>query len=172
MGGSQGAKSINEAAIGTIEYFKDNDNIQIILQTGEKNYKDVIEKLGEFPKNALIRPYFENMVLPLLASDIVVSRAGSLSISEICACGLPSILVPYPHSAANHQEHNAKKMEELGATLCVEDKDLSADVLTALISDILQNPNKLTTMHSCALAEAKVDAIENIVEQLFLALEK
>jgi len=169
MGGSQGAKSINESAVSVINHFKGNDNIQIILQTGDKNYADVMSKLGEVPPNVLIKPYFENMILPLLAADIAVSRAGSLSISELCASGLPSILVPYPYSAADHQKFNAKKMEEIGAALYLEDEDLSTEKLTGMIEDIIYNPNKLATMCSCASAEARPNAAKEIAEQIIEA---
>lgn len=172
MGGSQGAKSICDAAIGTIGHFKDSPNIQIILQTGVKNYDDTLAKLGNIPQNTLIRPYFNDMALPLVSSDVAVSRAGSLSISELCACGLPSILIPYPHSAADHQKRNAQKMEELGAALFLDDKDCSSDNLIDMINEIILNPNKLSTMQSCAAAEAKPNATKEITEELMKVARK
>ena len=91
-------------------------NIQIIFQTGKKNYNDITEHLKqiypawETDKNLIIKPYFDNMISVLKSSDIVVSRAGSLSISELCACGVATVYIPYPYAAADHQRKNAKSI--------------------------------------------------------------
>ena len=134
MGGSQGAKAINNLVIPILKDLLDFD-IQVIFQTGTKNYDKVISELSDIfenykeYKNLIIQPYFDEMAIPLKASDMVISRAGSLSISEICACSLASILIPYPHAAANHQYKNAKAIEKLGAGLCFEEKDITSELL-------------------------------------------
>lgn len=143
MGGSQGAKTINEAAIAFIRHFKDNENIQIIFQTGKKNFEDVKNSLGDIPGNVLAAPYFDKMHLPVLAADIVVSRAGSLSISEILAAKKPSILVPYPYAAADHQRVNAREIEKLGASLYIEDSNLNGNVLIDMVSGLISNKESL-----------------------------
>ncbi len=159
MGGSQGAKTINNAAIGLIGKYLNNKNVKIIFQTGKKNYADVKEyiknKLGlDFDNdgnvagynNFIIRPYFEKMYLPILASDIVVSRAGSLSISEILAAKKPSILVPYPYAAADHQRKNAKEVEKTGSAVYVEDNDLNSEILGKILDDFMQDEIALHVM--------------------------
>ena len=83
------------------------------------------------------------MYLPVLAADIVVSRAGSLSISEILAARKPSVLVPYPYAAADHQRVNAREIEKLGASLYVEDSELNGDTLIEIISGLISNREKL-----------------------------
>lgn len=170
MGGSQGAKTLNIAAIELIEYFKNNENLQIILQTGAKNYDEVLknvkEKLAEIPKNIIIAPYFDDLSIPLSASDLVISRAGSLSISEICAIGLPSILVPYPYSAADHQRLNAKIMEEIGASIYIDDSHCSGENLIKSVNEILFDPIKLDPMRIKAKKQSKPDATKNIIEKL------
>ncbi len=149
MGGSQGAKSINSAAIGAIKYFKDNKNVKIIFQTGKKNYEGVIASLQEQDcavetlENAVIRPYFDKMYLPILAADIIISRAGSLSISEILAAKKPSILIPYPYAAADHQRKNAREIEKTGAALYIEDSDLTPEILIKTIEELILNDKKL-----------------------------
>ena len=123
MGGSQGARSINDAAVEILKTLSSTYNVQIIFQTGKKNFERVIEQLiriypeYESDKNLLVKPYFEDMVTVLKASDIAVSRSGSLSISEICASGIAPIFVPYPHAAADHQRKNAKFMVDKNAGL-------------------------------------------------------
>lgn len=101
MGGSQGAKSINNTTIELLKEFSQELNLQVIFQTGKKNYEDVIERVRQiYPafeqdKNLIIKPYFMDMISVLKSSDIVVSRAGSLSLSEICASETAPILIPF-----------------------------------------------------------------------------
>ncbi len=166
MGGSQGAKTLNEAAVHLIKHFASSDKLNIILQTGAKNYDDVIAMLGEIPENTTVAPYFDDMSIPLAASDLVVSRSGSLSISEICAVGLPSVLVPYPYSAADHQRLNAKVMENLGASTVLEDGKCDGETLLELVNNTIFDDAKLRQMRTAALDFAKPDATKNILEKL------
>lgn len=172
MGGSQGAKSVNSAAANLLKELSQNYNLQIIFQTGKKNYEKVYFKLKEtYPefekdKNIILKPYFDNMSTVLKASDIAVSRAGSLSLSELCVCGIASILIPYPHAAADHQRKNAKFMVEKRAALYLEDADTTKDTLKIAIEKLLDNPEKLKMIQQNALNLAKPDATQNIVTQL------
>ena len=120
----------------------------------------------ESDKNLLIRPYFDDMVSVLKASDIAVSRAGSLSLSEIQAAGLASILIPYPHAAADHQRKNAKFMVEMDASLYLEDSETDENRLGEKITALLDNPEKLLELQTNALKLAKYDGVQKIVEQL------
>ncbi len=177
MGGSQGAKTVNTAAIGLVEHYKNIDNVKIIFQTGKKNFDVVIEELkrrisGDFnagvdnfeSKNAIIRPYFEKMYLPILAADVVVSRAGSLSISEILAAKKPAILVPYPYAAADHQRMNAREIEKLGAAIYVEDADLTENWLIGTVEDLRKNPEKLAALRKKAEGEIAENPTFKILE--------
>ena len=172
MGGSQGARTINDASVDILKKLSKEFNLQIIFQTGKKNFERVIEQLikiypeYECDSNLIVRPYFEDMVTVLKASDIAVSRAGSLSISEICASGAASILVPYPHAAADHQRKNAKYMEEKGASLYIEDDELNADTLLEDILLLVKNSDKLSKLQQKALLLAKYDAADAICGKL------
>lgn len=172
MGGSQGAKSINNAAVSILKTLSKEYDIQIIFQTGKKNYEDVIIKLREeYPdfesdKNLIIKPYFDDMVYVLKASDIAVSRAGSLSLSELCACSIASILIPYPHAAADHQRKNAQFMVQKRAALYLEDADTTKDTLLIAIEQIIDNKEKLETIQKNANSLAKVDATSAITAQI------
>ncbi len=171
MGGSQGAMSINNAAVCLLKKLSQN-NIQVIFQTGKKNFERVIEQLlkiypeYEKDKNLIIRPYFDNMAEVLEASDIAVSRSGSLSLSEIEAAGIAPILVPYPHAAADHQRKNAKFLVEKGAALYIEDCEINEKNLSDMLFSLINSPEKLAQMQNCALQLAKYDAAELIVKQL------
>lgn len=171
MGGSQGAMSINNAAVGLLQKLSEN-NIQIIFQTGKKNFQRVIEQLikiypeYEHDKNIIIKPYFDDMVTVLKASDIAVSRSGSLSLSEIEAAGIAPILVPYPHAAADHQRKNAKFLVEKNAALYIEDNEISTKTLSDKLYSLINSPENLAQMQQNTLALAKYDAAEMIVKQL------
>lgn len=168
MGGSQGAKSINIAAVELIKELSQDFGVQVIFQTGRKNYDDVIERLKQFyplyeqDKNLIIRPYFDNMISVLKAGDIVISRAGSLSLSEICASNLAAILVPYPYAAANHQRINAKFLLERGACIYLEDSELEPNRLREILVELIKNPTKVSYLKQNSSVLAKFDATEQI----------
>lgn len=172
MGGSQGAKSIDNATIGMLKNLLEKYNIQIIFQTGAKHYDNTVSQLKEiYPefednKNLLIKPYFDDMVTVLKSSDIAVSRAGSLSLSEICACSIAPILIPYPYAAADHQRKNAKSLLNKDACLYLEDEDTNSENLMQKIEELLSNPEKLHQIQENTGKLAKLDATEKIVEQL------
>lgn len=169
MGGSQGARAINDAAVECLKKLSQND-IQVIFQTGKKNFERVIEQLlkvypeYESDKNLIIKSYFDDMVTVLKASDIAVTRSGSLSISEICATSIAPIFVPYPHAAADHQRKNAKFMVEKGAGLYIEDSDITPELLYENILSL--NGERLLELQKNSFVLAKFDGVEKILEQL------
>lgn len=170
MGGSQGAQSINNTVLEVLKEFVQDKNLQIIFQTGKKNYDEIIEKLKliypafEQESSLIIKPYFDDMISVLKASDIVISRAGSLSLSEICASGAAPILIPYPHAAANHQRINAKCLLDMGACVYLEDKELDPNKLRETVFSLLDNPVKMNYIRQNTSHLAKFDALEKIVE--------
>ena len=169
MGGSQGAKGINDKFIPIIKNLLNND-IQIIFQTGMKNYDNVVSELEKlFPEyddyhGLIIKPYFDEMVYPLKASDVAISRAGSLSISEICACSLASILIPYPHAAQNHQLKNAISLEKTGAAICIEEKDVTPEILQEKIISLKTSKEFLEKMKQNAYKNSHLNATDNILK--------
>ena len=172
MGGSQGAKAINTNVVELLKELVQENNIQVIFQTGKRNYNEVIEKLKliypnwENENRLIIKPYFSDMVSVLKASDIVISRAGSLSLSEICASSIAPILIPYPYAAANHQRINAKCLLEKGACIYLEEKGLDPNILRETILNLVKNPVKMDYLKQNTFFEAKFDATEKIVEYL------
>lgn len=172
MGGSQGARSINDGAVEVMQNLSKDYDIQIIFQTGKKNFERVIEQLLKvYPeyaadKNLLIKPYFDDMVTVLKASDIAVSRSGSLSLSELSASGIASILVPYPHAAADHQRKNARYLEAKGAALYLEDEEVCGKTLSEMILSLINSPDKLQKLQDNALSLAKFDGVDMIANRL------
>ena len=172
MGGSQGANSINNAAVEILKTLSKDFDMQIIFQTGKKNFAKVEEKLSiAYPdykndKKIIVKPYFNDMVTILKASDIAVSRAGSLSISELNASGIATIFVPYPFAAADHQRRNAKFMVEKGAGLYLEDSEITGETLLALIKELIENKEKLQTIQENTKKLAVFDGTEKIAKLL------
>ena len=169
MGGSQGAKTINTAMARLLKTLVDDFNAFVIMQTGKKNIDEVTIELEEiYPEfknnpNIMVRPYFDEMVYPLKASDVVIARAGSVSLTEILQCNLASILVPYPYAAQDHQRKNAKEMCEKGVSLYLEDSECSEENLLFKIKEIL---SKIEPMSTRAKELAKTNPTEEIVKQL------
>ena len=171
MGGSQGAKKINDAAVHILKELS-CQNIQVIFQTGKRNYDEVVGVLKEiYPdyitdKNIIIKPYFDNMAEVLKSSDIAVSRAGSLSISELCASGVASIFIPYAYAAADHQRKNARYMLKNNAGLYLEDSETTEQTLLEMIKSLAQDDERLHTIQQNAIKMAKYDGADRIISQI------
>ena len=123
FGGSQGANSINRAIDNLLlqRFFK--NNIQLIWQTGQNDFKVYKKKYMNLnAQNVHIYPFIDRMDLAYSISDLAICRAGAMTISELAAAGLPAILIPYPHAAANHQYKNALAIVSINGALIVEDK--------------------------------------------------
>jgi len=171
MGGSQGSKSIDRAFVEIIKELSQIHGYQIIFQTGEKNFSAVIERLSKIYKdynkdsNLIIRPYFEDMITVIKASDIVISRAGSLSLSEIFSSEVAPILIPYPYAAADHQRKNAKYVLDKNACIYMEDSEADPNSLLKILIDLKDNPQKVNNLKTEASKLAKLDALSDIMEQ-------
>ena len=172
MGGSQGAKGINSAIVKLYRELTEKYNLSIIHQTGDKNYEEVLKELDEtysdYKNNSsiIVKPYFENSAIPMKAADIAISRAGSLSISELCASGLASILVPYPYAAANHQYKNAKAIEQQGAAFCVEERECLSEELLNILENLIKDNSLREGLQNEAMRLARPNARVEIVELL------
>lgn len=171
-GGSQGSKSIDNAFVEIIKELSQKHKFHIIFQTGKKNYLPVIERLSmiyrdyDRDKNVMVRPYFEDMITVLKASDIVISRAGSLSLSEIFASGAAPVLIPYPYAAADHQRKNARYVLEHNACVYLEDEDTDPNSLLDILVDLKNNPQKIQDLQKKSSELAKFDALNDILDQL------
>ena len=176
MGGSLGAKTINDSSFKILKEYANKENINIIWQTGKKNFDEITRKIldeyQELPHNLVLQPYFNKMHIALLASDLVISRAGSLSLSEICASAAASILIPYPHAAADHQRKNALNMVENGCSLMLEDKDCNNESLFKIVDDLINNKELLEKLSKNAKNKAPINSSLKIVEQINCAIGK
>ncbi|MCP4567286.1 MAG: undecaprenyldiphospho-muramoylpentapeptide beta-N-acetylglucosaminyltransferase [FCB group bacterium] len=122
LGGSQGARRINEAVQSSLEYL--NDEVQLLWQCGKRDYKEQAARLSKKDFVISLFPFSDDMDLVYAAADLAVARAGALTIAELTACGLPSLLIPFPHATADHQTHNAADIVAAGAAEMIADADL------------------------------------------------
>ncbi len=165
MGGSGGARTLNEAMKNALELIKKNENIQWLWQCGAyylNEYKNCeVAQLD----NVTITAFIENMSAAYVASDIVIARAGALTISELCVLGKPSILVPSPNVAEDHQTHNAMALVNNDAALIVTDVDAKTNLVVKAI-ELIENKKEakklaanITRMASYAAADQIADVI-------------
>lgn len=159
LGGSLGAKTINEAISASVKTFEEN-NIQVIWQTGE-NYFEKFKRMNS--DNIKIHDFIEDMNLAYSACDLLLARAGATTIAELLNLGIPSILVPSPNVAENHQYHNAKSLSDNGAAILIEDKNLGKD-LTNSVLNLLSSESKLSDLKRRAIEMARPDASKLIAE--------
>ena len=171
-GGSQGAKTLNKTAIKAAQTMVEELDVQFVIQTGKKKYDDFIKEISAyFPNysqntNLVIRPYFDEMYYALKAADIVIARAGSLSLSELTLCGSACILVPYPYAAADHQRKNAREAEKMGCALYCEDKDFERERMLELVKSLVNNPDYVKKMSKAAYMNSRPQAKQEIIENL------
>lgn len=170
MGGSLGAKPVNDAVLGMIiKKCKDNDCV-FLHATGKGGdwFAEELKKAGIDPekqKNVCVVEYID---IPkcLPAADLVISRSGASTLSELQALGKPSILIPSPYVTENHQYHNAMALVENNAAVILEEKDLTPDSLTQKADELLHNRERLEEIGRNAKAMAVSDATERIYETL------
>ncbi len=171
MGGSLGAKPVNDAVLGLIvNKHKDNDCV-FLHATGKGGAEAFIEKLTEQGVDARNNPNIrivEYIDIPkcLPAADLVISRSGASTLSELQALGKPSILIPSPYVTENHQYHNAMALVNNGAAEILEEKDLTPDSLTEKVNYLISDKSRLETVGKNAKNMAMLDATQRIYETL------
>ncbi len=167
FGGSLGARKINEAVADVISRSGKDGRYQHIHAYGQygKWFPDLIKEKGtdiSMCKNLDIREYIDNMPTCMAASDVVVCRAGAITLSEIQAMGKPAILIPSPNVAENHQYHNAMALVNARAAEIIEEKDLTDTIVTEKIDSLVLNPEKLKEYSENSRKMAITDANERI----------
>ncbi|MEZ4651479.1 MAG: undecaprenyldiphospho-muramoylpentapeptide beta-N-acetylglucosaminyltransferase [Candidatus Eisenbacteria bacterium] len=166
LGGSQGAHSINQAMVDALGYFGEREDVQFLIQSGQRDHEWMVERCREQPAKSWVRRFIPNMGDAYAVADLVVARAGAMTISELEACGLPSVLVPYPHAMDNHQLLNADQLREGGAAIVIEDRFLSGKDLHEQIVTLLEDHVELRKMSMNARRLARPDATDEIARAL------
>lgn len=166
VGGSLGARSINEMVINHLHFFREN-NIQILWQTGRWMYDEAVAavekaKVGQWVK---VHQFISRMDMAYAAADVIVSRAGAIAISELCLVGKPVVLIPSPNVAEDHQTKNALALVDRGASVMVKDADCNAQGLMA-VKEIFDTPQRQAEMSAAISRMAVRHAADKIVDQI------
>ena len=164
LGGSLGAKSINEGILNNISLIKES-SYQLIWQTGKFYYDEI--KLKKFDNEKLIiKDFIDRMDLAYGASDIIISRAGSIAISELCVVSNPLILIPSPNVVDDHQSKNANAILEKGGCILIKDSDVEKNMIKTAF-DLIENKSKMERMKTALGKMSSPKASEKIVKKIF-----
>jgi UDP-N-acetylglucosamine--N-acetylmuramyl-(pentapeptide) pyrophosphoryl-undecaprenol N-acetylglucosamine transferase len=166
FGGSQGAQAINLAVKEIFPHFSEKYGVQWLWQTGKKNYQEVVNWSVSSEQKVVIVDYIDLMDLAYSAADIVISRAGAITLAELAIAGKPCILVPYPHAAADHQKKNAKAIADLGAAILVEEGKNFPERLSDSINRLLKEKEYAAKMGKKWKEISNPDAADKIADQI------
>jgi UDP-N-acetylglucosamine--N-acetylmuramyl-(pentapeptide) pyrophosphoryl-undecaprenol N-acetylglucosamine transferase len=173
LGGSQGAHRINQTVVGALDELRSfKEALYFIHQTGEKDQAEVARAYQEKGFGHRVQAFFSDMVSAYGQADMIIGRAGAMTISEITAQGKPSLLIPFPFAANNHQEHNAQALARAGAAEIILEKDLNPGLLAERIRQWLKDREQLIIMGNKAGTMGRRQAAEEIVETCYQLVEE
>lgn len=172
FGGSRGARAINRAMVPVIKNLAGRPCLHILHITGTLGYQEFrddcaasgikLDNMG----NVTIMPYLYHMQDALAAADLVISRAGAATLAELTVRGLPSILVPYPYAAENHQEYNARALEKEQAAIVILDRDLNGEVLCEQVAALIERRDVLASMRAASKRQGRKQALKDIIDNV------
>jgi UDP-N-acetylglucosamine--N-acetylmuramyl-(pentapeptide) pyrophosphoryl-undecaprenol N-acetylglucosamine transferase len=166
LGGSQGAKALNEAVPEALSLAK--TPVRVVHQCGRAHETEVRERyarLGAAGRVTVV-PFIEDMPAALAACELVIGRSGASAVSEMCAVGRPSLLIPYPYAAGDHQRLNAEALERAGAAVCLLNVQASADRIASELDRLASEPGRLEQMAEQARRQGRPDAARDIASDL------
>jgi len=172
LGGSQGARSINFAVPKAMHLLSKDTPVEITHDTGEADYEKVKEIYKDLNIKAKVSKFIDDISQVYKWTDIVIGRAGAMTISELSALGLPSILIPYPQATDNHQFYNAKFLVDKNAAEMILDKDLEPEKLAQITKSFFLEKDKLKKASMAAYDETFVEATEKISDYCISIIEK
>lgn len=172
LGGSQGARAVNSAVLEDLPALM-RAGISLRLQTGAADYERVAAEVKKYDCDQPcflpeVNPFIYDMAEAYGWADLALCRAGATTVAELAVAGLPAVFVPFPQATHNHQLHNARQVESLGAALVLEQKELRPGLLAAAVAGLLDNrdgPGKLAGMAQAARAMARPDAAARVVDE-------
>lgn len=167
FGGSQGARAINRAVVGSLQHLGHwRGRLHILHQAGQLDYDEVVAGYRAAGWDEVeVRPFIREMAEAYARAALVVCRAGATTLAELTACGRPSILIPYPHAAGGHQTENAQALASKGAAVLLEQKDLKPEQLGRLIDDLLHDTERLQSMASAGRQMAHPGAATRLLQE-------
>lgn len=168
FGGSLGAERINNTVVDMLPQLIKEDKIDLMFGTGDRNHEKIMKSIEEkgikLNKHIKIVPYINDMPKYMAAADLVVSRSGAITVSELAALQKPSILIPSPNVVRNHQEQNAREFEKNGAAAVITEKELTSELLLSTINEMVFDKQGMKKMSDALKAIAKTDALDKIYD--------
>ena len=164
-GGSQGARKINEAIIGTLPLIaNEKDRFSFTHQTGEHDYDLVLSAYREYGVSGEVKPFIEQMVAEFARADLVICRAGATTVAELAAAGKPAIMIPFPFAADDHQRKNAEAVENAGAGRMILQAELTPERLAQELLWLIRDPQQLKRMAEASKTLARPQAAASVVD--------
>ena len=166
LGGSQGARALNKIVPSTLALLDRDVDIEVWHQSGELHHAEVnrLYERMERTINLRLEAFIEDMAGAYGWADLVLCRAGALTIAELCSAGVPSILVPYPHAVDDHQTGNASYLSDRGCALLIPESELDSRTLAKMISAIAADPGRLLEMSRLTRLQARPQATRDVAE--------
>jgi UDP-N-acetylglucosamine--N-acetylmuramyl-(pentapeptide) pyrophosphoryl-undecaprenol N-acetylglucosamine transferase len=174
VGGSQGSRAVNEALLADLRAVTEGtlpqrpEGLEILWATGPAHFESVQQRLTELGVTGWVHatPYIQEMPKALASADLAVSRAGAMALAELCAWGIPSVLIPLPSAAANHQHHNAVALADAGAAVLAPESELQSGRLWEQLSTLAADEPKRASLAARARERGHPDAAVQIVDAL------
>jgi len=171
LGGSQGARSINKTVTALLPLLGSSENIEFIHQTGTNDFEEVKTAYEKNGMKANVQTFFRDMAKVYAEADLLICRAGASTVAEIAVMGKPAIFIPFPAAAGGHQSQNAQALENAGAAIIIEEKDLSPDILASRIISLKESPEALKEMSLVSRSFGKADAAKEIANDILSWIE-
>ncbi|MDQ3957600.1 MAG: undecaprenyldiphospho-muramoylpentapeptide beta-N-acetylglucosaminyltransferase [Actinomycetota bacterium] len=164
MGGSLGALSLNELALGLAERWRAREDVRIILKAGRDHVDDTVRRVEEIGAAHVVDAvaFFDRMELAYAAADVAITRAGAGTVAELPAAGLAAVLIPYPHAPDDHQTLNAQPLVDAGAAYVVADAEAVPERVGPLLEELIEDPARLARMGEKAAGLAKPRAADEL----------
>lgn len=164
FGGSQGAQAINKSVFEILKTPFAQQSLSVWQQLGKHSYASMHDQYQSLPVEVKVSEFIDDMPAAYAWADLVICRSGALSVSEIAAVGLASILIPFPYAVDDHQTANAQFLVQAEAAILLQECNLSAKKLLEILQDFSNNRHKLTTMAAHARAQAKPTATQTVAD--------
>jgi UDP-N-acetylglucosamine--N-acetylmuramyl-(pentapeptide) pyrophosphoryl-undecaprenol N-acetylglucosamine transferase len=166
LGGSQGAAAINATVLSWLQQYALADTVELRHQCGVKDLPELQRAYAALDVIATADDFIDDMVAAYCWADIVIGRSGALTVAEIAAVGVASILVPFPYAVDNHQYHNAKYLEDAAAAKIVLESELTPEVLSTVLLPLIDDREAVLTMAKAAGSVAKLSATNDCLAVL------
>ncbi len=164
VGGSLGAMALNIITPKTLQQFSSTGQLEVWHQTGSQKFLSTKECYEKKHLKAKVEPFIDDMTAAYAWADIVLCRSGALTISELAAAGVGSILVPYPHAVDDHQTKNAEFLVNAGAAKLLPQTELTVHTLSEILTGLIENRERILKMANAAFAKRQMDSVSQVLD--------